>query len=78
MVLIIFLFQKESSHRTLCSFPLGDCFFPYCQDIFELFSLSRGMDANSNPVLYRLQIAFVTGRLKNSRGSLMNYKLQLH
>lgn len=71
-----FSFSKQLSHRTLCSFPLGNCFFPYCQDIFELFALCLGQDANSNPLLYRSQIAFITGRLKNSRGSLMNHKLQ--
>ena len=71
-------FSKQLSHRTLCSFLLGNCFFPYCQDTVELFSLPLGIDANSNPLLYRLQIAFITGRLKNSRGSLMSHKLQLH
>lgn len=68
-----FSFSKHLSHKTLCSFLLGNSFFPYCQDIVELFSLSLGMDGNSNPLLYRLQIAFITGRLKNSRGSFMNF-----
>lgn len=65
-----FSFSKQLSHRTLCSFLLGNHFFQYCQDIVELLSLSLGMDAKSNPLLYRLQITCITGRLKNSRGRL--------